>query len=154
MQTCTYRGWGSSNCMGIREVSDIRNGLSEPFSGYRPRTTKGTIRRLGPQQNLKSLIIQTKRKDSQVQIYHPALLWEVAQSLRCCFSQPTSHLAGTPKWIPDWTLPIRHHRVWWHGRLGQIDNSIIIIRGKRQYSAHLTRRYPCSWTQWPAIQKN
>ena len=98
-------------------------------------------------------IIQTKRKNPQVQIYHPTLLWEVAQSLRCCFTQPTGHLVGTPKWIPDWTLPIRHHRVWRHGRLGQIDNSIIIIRGKQQCSAHLTRHYSCSWTQWPAIQK-
>ena len=77
----------------------------------------------------------------------------MAQSLWCCFSQPTGHLASTPKWILDWTLPIRHHRDWQHGWLAQINNSIIIIWGKRQCSTHLTRRYPCSWMQWPAIQK-
>ena len=40
------------------------------------------------------------------------------------------------------------------GQLGQIDNSIIIIRDKRKCSVHLTRCYPCGWTQWPAIQKS
>ena len=39
----TYRGRGSSNSVGIGEVLDIRNGLSEPYSGYRPPITKGTI---------------------------------------------------------------------------------------------------------------
>ena len=97
-------------------------------------------------------IIQVKGENSQVQINHSALPWEEAESLCCRLSQPSSHLAGAPKCIPCWTLSVRHHRVWRHGRLGQINNPTSNIRGERQHSANLTWHYSDSWTQGPAIQ--
>ena len=101
-----------------------------------------------------SRLFRLKEKNHKVKIYHSALLWEMAQSLCCRLPQHSCHFARAPKRIFCWTLSVRHSRVWWHGWLGQINNSIFNIRSKRQQSAHLTRPYPCNWTQRPTIQIN
>ena len=70
------------------------------------------------------MIIQIKRKNPKIQIYHPALPWEMAQSLWCNLLQPSNHIASAPKYISCWTWSVRCHRLWSHEWLGQINNPI------------------------------
>ena len=57
-------------------------------------------------QNLQ--LFKLKEKSLKVQVYHPALLWEVAQSLWCSLPQTSNHFASAPKHTSCRTFSVRH----------------------------------------------
>ena len=92
----------------------------------------------------------------------PDKLLDMVEVLVTQRSNPIIHCLALPSISQDEGEPIQNYLVRlrvvvihcsFSCPLCEHDLFDIYIRGKRQCSAHPTRPYLCSWTQWPAIQK-